>query len=32
MDLLPQMLCFVLAIVIGYFFGRLTGSQDRDPN
>jgi hypothetical protein len=29
MDALP-VLCFVLAIVVGYFFGRLTGSQDRD--
>jgi hypothetical protein len=38
MDPLPQALCVVLAIVIGYFFGRIigspiTGSQDdRDRN
>ena len=33
MDPLPQALCVVLAIVIGYFFGRITGSpvaEDHD--
>jgi len=33
MDPLPQALCVVLAIVVGYFFGRITGIvDDRDRN
>jgi hypothetical protein len=29
-SLLPQVLSFVLASVIGYFFGRIAGIWDRD--
>ena len=27
---LPQVLCFVFAVVVGYFAGRMTGIQDRN--
>jgi hypothetical protein len=27
---LPQVLCFVFAIVVGYFAGRILGIQDRN--
>jgi hypothetical protein len=28
--LLPQILCFVLSSIVGYFIGRMTGLLNRD--